>query len=228
MDTRLGISGRIAAAFQHSAMTPLLALVGLLMGLFAVIVTPKEEEPQIDVTFADVYIPFPGASPQEVASLVTTPAEQVISEIQGIDKIYSFSQPDGAMIVAIFDVGVTRNDAVVRIYNKLYSNKDWMPQGVGVGEPVIKPRGIEDVPIVTVTLSDKSGHYTGQQLTQIAHGLETELKRIDGTRDIYTVGAHSTIVDVRLDPVKMNAYGISISQLNQVLPSANRRSPMLS
>ncbi|HFQ5076472.1 TPA: efflux RND transporter permease subunit [Vibrio vulnificus] len=228
MDTRLGISGRIAAAFQHSAMTPLLALVGLLMGLFAVIVTPKEEEPQIDVTFADVYIPFPGASPQEVASLVTTPAEQVISEIQGIDKIYSFSQPDGAMIVAIFDVGVTRNDAVVRIYNKLYSNKDWMPQGVGVGEPVIKPRGIEDVPIVTVTLSDKSGHYTGQQLTQIAHGLETELKRIDGTRDIYTVGAHSTIVDVRLDPVKMNAYGISISQLNQVLPSANRRSSMLS
>jgi len=124
MDKRLGISGRIAAAFQNSAMTPLLALVGLLMGLFAVIVTPKEEEPQIDVTFADVYIPFPGASPAEVESLVTTPAEQVISEIQGIDKIYSFSQPDGAMIVAIFDVGVTRNDAVVRIYNKLYSNKE--------------------------------------------------------------------------------------------------------
>lgn len=124
MESRLGISGRIAAAFQNSAMTPLLALVGLLMGLFAVMVTPKEEEPQIDVTFADVYIPFPGASPREVESLVTTPAEQVISEIEGIDKIYSFSQPDGAMIVAIFKVGVPRNDAVVRIYNKLYSNKD--------------------------------------------------------------------------------------------------------
>ncbi|MVD31919.1 efflux RND transporter permease subunit, partial [Vibrio cholerae] len=152
MDSRLGISGRIAAAFQNSAMTPLLALVGLLMGLFAVMVTPKEEEPQIDVTFADVYIPFPGASPREVESLVTSPAEQVISEIEGIDKIYSFSQPDGAMIVAIFKVGVPRNDAVVRIYNKLYSNKDWMPQGVGVGEPIIKPKGIEDVPIVTITL----------------------------------------------------------------------------
>ncbi|EJN6829428.1 efflux RND transporter permease subunit [Vibrio cidicii] len=228
MTQRLGISGRIAAAFQNSAMTPLLALVGLLMGIFAVVVTPKEEEPQIDVTFADVYIPFPGASPQEVASLVTTPAEQVISEIQGIDKIYSFSQPDGAMIVAIFEVGVTRSDAVVRIYNKLYSNKDWMPQGVGVGEPIIKPRGIEDVPIVTITLSDKEGHYSGQQLTQIAHGLETELKRIDGTRDIYTVGAHATIVDVRLDPVKMNAYGVTISQLNQALPSANQRSTTLS
>ncbi|TNF09895.1 MAG: efflux RND transporter permease subunit, partial [Vibrionaceae bacterium] len=178
MDKRLGISGRIAAAFQNSAMTPLLALVGLLMGLFAVIITPKEEEPQIDVTFADVYIPFPGATPAEVESLVTTPAEQIVSEIQGIDKIYSFSQPDGAMIVAIFKVGVSRNDAVVRIYNKLYSNKDWMPQGVGVGEPIIKPKGIEDVPIVNITLSDQSGHYDQQQLTQVAHGLETELKRI--------------------------------------------------
>ncbi|PAS18923.1 multidrug transporter AcrB, partial [Vibrio cholerae] len=200
MESRLGISGRIAAAFQNSAMTPLLALVGLLMGLFAVMVTPKEEEPQIDVTFADVYIPFPGASPREVESLVTTPAEQVISEIEGIDKIYSFSQPDGAMIVAIFKVGVPRNDAVVRIYNKLYSNKDWMPQGVGVGEPIIKPKGIEDVPIVTITLADKRDRFDQQQLTQVAHGLETELKRIPGTRDIYTIGGQNTIVDVRLDP----------------------------
>ncbi len=227
MDNRLGISGRIAAAFQNSAMTPLLALVGLLMGLFAVIITPKEEEPQIDVTFADVYIPFPGASPAEVESLVTTPAEQVISEIQGLDKLYSFSQPDGAMIVAIFEVGVSRNDAVVRIYNKLYSNKDWMPQGVGVGEPIIKPKGIEDVPIVSVTLSDRSGHIDQQQLTQVAHGLETELKRIKGTRDIYTLGGHNTIVDVRLDPAKMNAFGITLDQLNQHLPAANTSSPML-
>lgn len=228
MEHKLGISGRIAAAFQNSAMTPLLALVGLLMGLFAVIITPKEEEPQIDVTFADVYISFPGATPAEVESLVTTPAEQIISEIQGIDKIYSFSQPDGAMIVAIFDVGVSRNDAVVRIYNKLYSNKDWMPQGVGVGEPVIKPKGIEDVPIVSITLSSPSAQLDQQQLTQVAHGLETELKRIEGTRDIYTVGSHETIVDVRLDPVKMNSFNITLDQLNQHLPAANQSSPMLS
>ncbi|HDV5613085.1 TPA: efflux RND transporter permease subunit, partial [Vibrio cholerae] len=227
MESRLGISGRIAAAFQNSAMTPLLALVGLLMGLFAVMVTPKEEEPQIDVTFADVYIPFPGASPREVESLVTTPAEQVISEIEGIDKIYSFSQPDGAMIVAIFKVGVPRNDAVVRIYNKLYSNKDWMPHGVGVGEPIIKPKGIEDVPIVTITLVDKSDRFDQQQLTQVAHGLETELKRIPGTRDIYTIGGQNTIVDVRLDPAKMNGFGITLDQLNQSLPAANQSSPML-
>lgn len=227
MSEQLGLSGRIAALFQNSAMTPLLALVGLLMGVFALVVTPKEEEPQIDVTFADVYIPFPGASPQEVASLVTTPAEQVISEIQGIDKLYSFSQPDGAMIVAIFDVGVSRNDAVVRIYNKLYSNKDWMPQGVGVGEPIIKPKGIEDVPIVSLTLSDPSQGFDQQQLTQLAHGLETELKRIPGTRDIYTIGGHDSIVDVRLDVAKMNGFSITLDQLNHRLSSANTSSPML-
>ncbi len=227
MAEKLGISGRIAAAFQNSAMTPLLALVGLLLGVMAVMVTPKEEEPQIDVTFADVYIPFPGASPREVESLVTTPAEQIISEIQGLDKLYSFSQPGGALIVAIFKVGVPRNDAVVRIYNKLYSNKDWMPPGVGVGDPIIKPKGIEDVPIVTLTLTDPSGRHDQQQLSQVAAGLETELKRIDGTRDIYTVGRQPTIVDVRLQPEQMNAYGITLDQLNQHLPAANQSSPLL-
>ena len=105
---RLGPAGRLAALFQGSAITPLLALVGLLLGLFAVLVTPKEEEPQIDVTFADVYIPFPGASPTEVESLVTTPAEQVVSQIKGIDTLYSFSQPDGALLVVVFKVGVSR------------------------------------------------------------------------------------------------------------------------
>lgn len=224
---KIGISGRIAAAFQNSAMTPLLALVALLLGLAAIAVTPKEEEPQIDVTFADVYIPFPGASPREVESLVTNPAEQIISEINGIDKIYSFSQPGGAMIVAIFEVGIPRNEAVVKIYNKLYSNNDWMPHNMGVGQPLIKPRGIEDVPIVNVTLSPKGESPALRELTNVAHGLETELKRIKGTRDIYTVGRQPTIVDVRLDPAKMSGYGVTIDSLNRMLPDANSASPML-
>lgn len=130
----LGISGRIASAFQASAITPLLALLALLLGLFAVMITPKEEEPQIDVTFADVFIPFPGATPAEVEHLVTLPAEQVISEIKGIDTLYSFSQPDGALIIAIFEVGVKRNDAIVALYNQIYSNLDKLPSGAGVGE----------------------------------------------------------------------------------------------
>ncbi|MEL4244232.1 efflux RND transporter permease subunit [Shewanella xiamenensis] len=219
--TSLGISGRIAAAFQNSAITPLLALLGLLLGLFAILVTPKEEEPQIDVTFADVFIPFPGATPVEVENLVTLPAEQVISEIKGIDTLYSFSQPDGAMIIVIFKVGVTRNDAIVSLYNQIYSNMDKLPQGAGVGEPLIKPRGIDDVPIVSLTLWSKDKLVSAEQLTHVAQGLETEIKRIPGTREIYTVGQHEIVANVRIDPAKMNSFNLTYDKLRQSLNDNN-------
>lgn len=217
----LGISGRIAAAFQNSAITPLLALLGLLLGLFAILVTPKEEEPQIDVTFADVFIPFPGATPVEVENLVTLPAEQVISEIKGIDTLYSFSQPDGAMIIVIFKVGVTSNDAIVSLYNQIYSNMDKLPQGAGVGEPLIKPRGIDDVPIVSLTLWSKDKQVSAEQLTHVAQGLETEIKRIPGTREIYTVGQHEIVANVRIDPAKMNSFNLTYDKLRQSLNDNN-------
>lgn len=217
----LGISGRIAAAFQNSAITPLLALLGLLLGLFAILVTPKEEEPQIDVTFADVFIPFPGASPAEVENLVTLPAEQVISEIKGIDTLYSFSQPDGALIIVIFEVGVARNDAIVSLYNQIYSNMDKLPLGAGVGEPLIKPRGIDDVPIVSLTLWSKDQKVSAEQLTHVALGLETELKRIPGSREIYTLGQHEMVANVRIDPAKMNSFNLTYDKLRQSLNDNN-------
>lgn len=220
-NSRLGISGRIAAAFQLSAITPLLAILSLLLGLFAVIVTPKEEEPQIDVTFADVFIPFPGATPAQVESLVTLPAEQVISEIKGIDTLYSFSQPDGALIIAIFEVGIPRNEAIVKLYNQIYSNLDKLPSGAGVGEPLIKPRGIDDVPIVSLTLWSKQAAVSAEQLTHVAHGLETELKRIPGTREVYTLGSHELVLNVRIDPMKMNYYGLTFDAISQSLRSNN-------
>ncbi|MCL1091127.1 efflux RND transporter permease subunit [Shewanella profunda] len=221
LQTTLGISGKIAAAFQNSAITPLLALLGLLLGLFAILVTPKEEEPQIDVTFADVFIPFPGATPTEVENLVTLPAEQVISEIKGIDTLYSFSQPDGALIIVIFEVGVARNDAIVSLYNQIYSNMDKLPQGAGVGEPLIKPRGIDDVPIVSLTLWSKDKNTSAEELTHVALGLETEIKRIPGTREIYTVGQHKIVANVRIDPAKMNSYNLTYDKLKQSLNDNN-------
>ena len=216
----LGPAGRLAALFQGSAITPLLALVGLLLGFFAVLVTPKEEEPQIDVTFADVYIPFPGASPAEVESLVTTPAEQVVSQIKGIDTLYSFSQPDGALLVVVFKVGVSREQAIVDLNNQLDSNRDWLPQGIGVGQPLVKPRGIDDVPIVSLTLWSKQ--LGASDLTRVAHELETELKRIPGTRDIYTLGSQSAVLRVMPDPAALSAHGISWGELSQRLAAANR------
>ncbi|MCH1923469.1 efflux RND transporter permease subunit [Shewanella sp. C32] len=218
---RLGISGAIAAKFQQSAITPLLALLGILLGLFAILVTPKEEEPQIDVTFADVYIPFPGAKPAEVEQLVTLPAEEVISQIKGIDTLYSFSQPDGAMIIVIFEVGVPRNEAIVKLYNQIYSNLDKLPSAAGVGQPLIKPMGIDDVPIVSLTLWSADSTMSAQQLTHVANGLATELKRISGTREVATVAPHELVLNVRIDPQRMNHYGVSYDSIRQALSANN-------
>lgn len=124
---KLGVSGRIAKAFLTSEITPLLALVGLLLGLFAVLVTPREEEPQINVTFANVFIAFPGASAKEVESLITTPAEQVASEIEGVKHVYSMSSPGMSLLTVRFEVGEPRTDAIVRLYNAFYSNQDFLP-----------------------------------------------------------------------------------------------------
>ncbi|MBO2688430.1 efflux RND transporter permease subunit [Shewanella algae] len=220
-ENNTGISGRIAASFQLSAITPLLALLGLLLGMFAIMVTPKEEEPQIDVTFADVFIPFPGATPTEVEQLVTLPAEEVISQIKGIDTLYSFSQPDGAMIIVIFEVGVPRNEAIVKLYNQIYSNLDKLPRAAGVGDPLIKPMGIDDVPIVSLTLWSEDPDVSAQQLTHVAHGLETELKRIPGTRDVESMGSHELVLNVRINPAQMSFYGVSFDAINQALGANN-------
>lgn len=220
-ENNTGISGRIAASFQLSAITPLLALLGLLLGVFAIMVTPKEEEPQIDVTFADVFIPFPGATPTEVEQLVTLPAEEVISQIKGIDTLYSFSQPDGAMIIVIFEVGVPRNEAIVKLYNQIYSNLDKLPRAAGVGDPLIKPMGIDDVPIVSLTLWSEDPNVSAQQLTHVAHGLETELKRIPGTRDVESMGSHELVLNVRINPAQMSFYGVSFDAINRALGANN-------
>jgi multidrug efflux pump subunit AcrB len=228
MNKELNISGKIAHYFLGSAITPLLAIVGLLLGLFAIIVTPKEEEPQIDVTFADIYIPFQGASPKEVENLITIPMEQVISEINGVDTTYSFSEADGAMLIVVFKVGKQRNDAIVNLYNQIYSNMDKLPQNAGVGEPLIKPRSIDDLPISAVTLWSKDPNVSAQQLTQVAHGLESELKRIEGTRDIFTIGGHLLTVNIRIDPAKMNSFGVSYDDINKMLGSNNATSSTVS
>jgi multidrug efflux pump subunit AcrB len=217
----LGLSGRIAAAFQHNAITPLLAALGLLLGIFAVIVTPKEEEPQIDVTFADVFIPYPGANPQQVEQQVTRVAEQLVAEINGIDTLYSFSQQDGALIIAIFKVGVPRDDAIINLYNQFYSNKHRFNQAAGVGEPMIKPRGIEDVPIMSLTLWSEDDTVNAEDLTLVASRLGTELQTISGTREIYTQGRHDAVLNVRLDPVKMNAFGVSVDNIMASLSATN-------
>ena len=218
----LGFAGRVARRFLNTQITPLLALVGLLLGFFAVLVTPREEEPQINVTFANIFIPFPGASATEVEHLVATPAEQVMSEIEGVKHVYSLSRPGMAILTVQYKVGEDRTQAIVRLYSKVFSNQDWLPPNLGVGQPIIKPKGIDDVPIVAATLWSESDEIGAFELGQVAHAIESELKRVPGTRDIYTIGAPDRVVSVQLDPQALSGYGISLEDLRTALQSANR------
>ena len=221
MKPKLGISGRIAKRFVNTEITPLLALLGLLLGAFAILVTPREEEPQINVTFANVFIPFPGATASEIEHLVSTPAEQVLSEIEGIKHVYSSSLPGMSVLTIQFKVGEDRTDAIVRLYSKIYSNQDWLPPNLGVGQPIIKPKGIDDVPIVTATLWSDDPKMGAYELGQVAHAIEAELKRVPGTRDIYTIGAPERVVSVLLDPQALSGYGISLNDLQRALQAGN-------
>jgi len=221
MAERLGISGRIAERFQNTEITPLLALLGLLLGVFAVLVTPREEEPQINVTFADVFIPFPGASASEIEHLVAGPAEQVLSEIRGIEHVYSVSRPGMAVVTVQFKVGEDRTDAVVRLFSKVLSNQDWLPRNLGVGTPIVKPKGIDDVPIITATLWSKDPEKGAYELGQVAHAVEQEIKRVPGTRDVYTVGMPGQVVRVLLHPQALAGYGIDITDLRRSLQAGN-------
>jgi multidrug efflux pump subunit AcrB len=221
-DQPLGFSGAIARKFLRSEITPLLALVGILLGIFAVLVTPKEEEPQINVTFANVFIPFPGATVGEVEQLVSAPAEQVLSEISGIDHVFSISRPGMSILTIQYEVGEDRTDAIVRLYSKVFSNRDWLPANLGVGEPIIKPKGIDDVPIVTATLWSEEQSRGAYDLLRVAHAIEAELKRVPGTRDIYTIGGANRVVQVRLDPQKVSGYNLDLERIRNALMAGNR------
>ena len=221
----MGISGRIAHFFLHSRLTPLVGLIAILLGLFAVLVTPKEEEPQINVTMANVMIAFPGASAKDVETLIAIPAEQVIAQIQGLDHVYSVSKPGIAIITAQYKVGIPRTEALVRLYDTIHSNRDWLPRELNVSEPIIKPKGIDDVPVVSLTLWTKDTQQGAFELEQVAHAMEVEIKRVPGTREVTTIGGPGRLVRVLLDIDKMNGYRLSANEIRQSLLGVNAALP---
>ena len=221
----MGVSGRIAGFFQRAQITPLLALVALLLGIFAVMVTPREEEPQIDVTMANVMIPFPGAAVREVEQMVTTPAEQVLSRIAGVEHVMSVSRPGIAILTVQFKVGVPRTEALVRLHDSISSHADWLPRGLGVLEPLVKPKGIDDVPIVSLTLFSRDPQIGAYDLERVAHSVEVELKRVPGTREVNTIGGPGQVLSVVLDPARLRARGVDLMQLQQALKAANLAMP---
>ncbi|MBI5784146.1 MAG: efflux RND transporter permease subunit [Rhodocyclales bacterium] len=221
----MGISGRIAEYFLRNSLTPLIALIALLLGVFATLITPREEEPQINVTMANVFVPFPGASARDVEALVARPAEQVLSRIAGIEHVYSVSRPGMAVITVQYQVGEDPIQALVRLYDTINSHRDWLSPNLGVLEPIVKPKGIDDVPIVTLTFWSKNPDHAAFEMQQVARAVEIDLKRIPGTRDVVTVGGPGHVIRIAMDADRMNAYGVTAQDLRAALQLSNASQP---
>ena len=219
MKNSLGIAGRIAAAFLNSKLTPLFIVASLLLGAFAVMVIPREEEPQIIVPMLDVTTSMPGASPSEVEQRVTTPIEKLMREIPGVEYVYSTSSTGNSLVIVRFLVGTREEDALVKVYSKLYSNMDRFPPGAS--QPMVKQRSIDDVPILTLTLWGKN--YSSYQLRLIAAGLEHSVQQLTDVSETSIIGGQPRTMRVILSNERLASYSISPETVVAKLQAANAR-----
>ncbi len=215
----LGLAGHIAQLFIQSKLTPLVIVGALLLGTFSILRTPREEEPQIVVPMLDVFVQMPGASAEEVTQRSTVPMEKLLREIPGVEYIYSVSHPGLSMVIVRFYVGTKEEDAIVKTYNKLYSNFDRIPRGVS--QPIIKARSIDDVPILALTLWGRN--YDAYQLRLIAGELEYSLKQLDDVSETTIIGGQPRKLRVVLDTQRLGAYGLTPSSVFDQLGAANTR-----
>ena len=214
-----GLAGRLAAAFIDSKLTPLLIVAAILMGVASVMVTPREEEPQIVVPVLDLFVSMPGASPHEVEERVAVPMERLLREIPGVEYVYTISRPGGALVIVRYEVGIKEEDAIVLTYNKMYSNFDRIPPGVS--QPLIKVRSINDVPILTLTLW--GAHYDGYQVRQIAAEVQHAVEQVDNVSETSLIGGQRRELRVLLDPQKLAAYRLGPPAVARALEASNQR-----
>ncbi len=220
---KTGPSGALAQRFLDSKLTPLLVGAALVAGIGAMLVTPREEEPQIRVPMIDVAAGLPGATPREVERRLAEPLERALWELPGIEYVYSASYPDGALVTARFKVGTDPETALTRLYGKLLANMDRMPPGAT--PPLVKLHGIAEVPILTLTLSGGSDAGDGYLLRQQAAELAGELKRIPDVAEVWVTGGAPREVAVTLDPQALAARGLSAGTLLGALDAANAEAP---
>jgi len=215
----LGFAGRIARAFIDSKLTPLLIIAALLLGGLSILETPREEEPQIVVPMLDVAVAMPGASADEVAQRVSEPMERLLREVPGVEYVYSISHPGMSLLIVRFYVGTKQEDAVIRVYNKLFSNLDKIPPGVS--QPIIKNRSIDDVPIMALTVWGKG--YDSYRLRAVAGELQHSLKQIDDISETQIIGGQPREIRVSLDTQRLAGYGLTPAAVVNQLQQANSR-----
>ena len=219
MTRHMGLAGKIAHFFIDSKLTPLIIVASLLLGVGAISALPREEEPQIIVPMIDIFVRMEGASSQEVEERVTKPMEKLLWEIPGVEYIYSTSSPGLSMVVVRFYVGEDEQGAIVRLQSKLLANYDRIPQGAS--PPLVKPRYIDDVPILTLTFwGENVDHYT---LRRVAAEVEDIAKRQENVSLSTITGGYPRQVEVRLDPARTAAYHLDPVTIAAMLGSANQQ-----
>ncbi len=220
MNPKTGVAGKIADFFIESKLTPLIIIASILLGIASVIALPREEEPQIIVPMIDIFVAMPGASAKEVEERVTSPMEKLLWEIPGVEYIYSTSSPGMSMAIVRFFVGQDEEGAIVRLQSKLMANMDRIP--CSVSPPLVKPRYIDDVPILALTFWGKDAdHYT---LRRVAAEVENIAKREDNVSITTMIGGERRQVEVSIDPVRLSAFGLDPERLFSMVCAANMES----
>lgn len=219
----LGISGRLTQATVTSPLTPLFLIAALVVGLIAVVVIPREEEPQISVPMVDIRVNADGLRGPDAVELVTKPLESIVKAIDGVEHVYSQTEDDRVMVTARFLVGTRSEDAILRVHEKIRANLDRIP--VGIPEPLVVGRGINDVAVTVLTLSPKpqaAERWTDKDLFELADKLRAELMKVDNIGLTYISGGAPQEIRVEPDPEKLSLYGITLQQLVAKVKDANR------
>ncbi|WP_181702122.1 efflux RND transporter permease subunit [Chthonobacter albigriseus] len=220
---KLGIAGGLTRTFIGSALTPLFLLAALAMGLVALITLPREEEPQISVPMVDIHVRAPGLKAEDAVKLVTEPLETIVKAIDGVEHVYSQTRDDAVMVTARFLVGTSSDAAVLRVHDKLRANMDRIP--VGIPEPMVVGRGIDDVAIVSLTLTPvpaAAATISANDLTRIARELRTEIAKVDNVGLSYLVGETGEAIRIAPDPERLAMTGVTLQQLSGKVTGANR------
>ncbi|WP_306017245.1 efflux RND transporter permease subunit, partial [Oceanicaulis sp. MMSF_3324] len=224
---KLGLSGYLAKGFIRSPLTPLLLLAALGLGLIALLTIPREEEPQISVPMIDIMVRADGLAAADAVELITEPLEAIISGISEVEHTYSNTMDDQVLVTARFKVGVAEDLAVLRVHEEIRGHYDQLP--LGVPEPLIIARGINDVPILTLTLSPEPGfgeRWTDASLLTLAEELQSRLTAVEGSGLSFIVGGRADQVRIEPDPERLSLYGVTLQQLAGKIAAANSAFPV--
>ena len=223
---KLGLAGRLTRAFITSALTPLFLLAAVALGIMALVVLPREEEPQISVPMVDIIVSAPGLKAEDAVKLVGEPLETIVTSINDVEHVYTQVSDNNVMVTARFKVGTAADIAILRVHEKLQANIDRIP--VGISEPLVVGRGIDDVAIVTLTLSPKpeaGTTITAADLTRIARDLRAEIAKVPNVGLTYLVGETGDTIRIAPNPEQLALYGITLQQLSSKVAAANRSFP---